>query len=215
MLREEKIHVDRGPLGPYPMIIGVCDLCGRRRMYNTAIVGPPAHCVCQDEADSFEKKEMLLVDRLEPYLAELDYRNPVMVASRYSRELPYYAAGLEMSRDVWVFINLGRLPLGNETPTFLYLIAFPDWHGEKFMKVGIGLIGRLRAHERHGGQVLEAIELPRWQARIAEAMILSDCPSFRPRVPLPQHGSTECMLWDFGKTLRLSRYVKRSAVKAM
>ncbi|MER7500896.1 hypothetical protein AB0L05_02080 [Nonomuraea pusilla] len=163
---------------------------------------------------TFQKREMMLIDRLEPFLAELDYSDVVLIAARGSKTLPYYAVGYDGELDRWTFVSLGRLPLGNETPTFLYLICFPDWHGERFAKVGIGLINRIREHERHGGEVLHMIELPRWHARIAETMILADRPVYRPRTPLPQNGDTECMPWDFGLKLKLDRYLKQAVAKA-
>ncbi|WP_344856141.1 hypothetical protein [Planomonospora alba] len=160
---------------------------------------------------SFQKKEMLLIDKIEPILQELDYENPVMEAARYNNRLPYTGAGIDPELGYWVFINFGRLPLNNDSPSYLYLIEFPDWHGERFIKVGIGLANRIRDHERHGGRLLQSIEAPRWQVRIAEKIILEEWPRFRPTVPLPQSGDTECLIWDVRSKIKLRSYIKSVA----
>ncbi|WP_127938229.1 hypothetical protein [Nonomuraea polychroma] len=149
-----------------------------------------------------------MIDKIEPILLEMDYINPVMQAARGAPSLPYTAAGIDPDSGKWVFIDFGKLPLGNDSPTFLYLIAFPDWHGEQFVKVGIGIFDRVRAHELRGGEVLQKIEVPRWQALIAEKMILNDWPRYRPRVPLPQHGDTECLPWEVANNLAITDYIR-------
>jgi hypothetical protein len=156
---------------------------------------------------SKEKKEMFFIDKLEPLLARLPYVDAVLDAQRGAEDAPYYACGIDPQRGEWIFINLGRLPLGDESPTFIYLIDFPDWHGEAFVKVGIGLAARLRDHERHGGLVLQAIEVPRWQAYAIEQRILEEYPNFRPAMQLPQHGDTECLVREVASQLQLSQYV--------
>jgi hypothetical protein len=206
-LQEERVEVRRDFGDLYPMIIGLCKLCGRRRMYNTAIAGPPAHCPCTLEETNKKRKEMLFIDKLEPILATLPYIDPILDAQRGAEYLPYYACGIDHQHGERVFINLGRLPLGDESPTYIYLIDFPDWHGEAFVKVGIGLFARLRDHERHGGVVLQAIEVPRWQAYAIEKMVLADWPSFYPTTPLPQRGDTECLVHATASQIELSRYV--------
>ncbi|MFI7131287.1 hypothetical protein ACIBQ1_36770 [Nonomuraea sp. NPDC050153] len=206
-LCEERVEVRRDIGDLYPMIIGLCRICGRRRMYNTAIAGPPARCSCTQEEASEKKKEMLFIDKLEPLLATLPYIDPVLDAQRGAKYLPYYACGIDAQHGERVFINLGRLPLGDESPTYIYLIDFPDWHGEAFIKVGIGLAERLRAHERYGGVVLQAIEVPRWQAYAIERRILAEWPSFYPATPLPQNGDTECLVRAIASQIQLSRYV--------
>jgi hypothetical protein len=207
-MHEERVQIRREYGDYYPMIIGTCEACGRRRMYNTAIVGPPAKCFCTHKVMSAQKKEMLLIDKIEPLLADMKYSDPILDAKRGAKNLPYYASGIDPDLGERVFINLGRLPLGDESPTYLYLIDFQDWHGESFVKVGIGLTARLRAHERRGGTVLQAIEIPRWQAYAIERRILKEWPRFRPRTPLPQYGDTECLRREVGEQLRLSHYVR-------
>lgn len=205
---EERVKIRRAVGDYYPVVIGTCEVCGRRRMYNTAIVGPPAKCYCTHRIMSVQKKEMLLIDKIQPIIDGMRYADPVLAARRGAKNLPYYASGIDPDVGERVFINLGQLPLGDDSPTYLYLIDFPDWRGEAFVKVGIGLAQRLRDHERHGGVVLQAIEIPRWQAYAIEQRILQEWPRFHPRTPLPQHGETECLLREVSGQLRLSRYVR-------
>jgi hypothetical protein len=56
--------------------------------------------------------------------------------------------------------------------------------------------------------VLQRIELPRWQAYAIEQRILQEWPAFRPGVPLPQSGDTECLTREVGNQLKLRRYIR-------
>ncbi|MEV6007342.1 hypothetical protein AB0M29_11090 [Streptomyces sp. NPDC051976] len=123
----------------------------------------------------------------------------------------HIAVGRVPRTDRWAFYKLGSFPLGDETPTWVYLIAFPDWCGERFVKIGIGLDQRVRDHETHGGVVLQKVKVPRWQARVIERLVLRQYPRQRPQVPLPQYGDTECLVWETAEKIQLPTLVRMTA----
>ena len=154
---------------------------------------------------SVRKRNMLIIDRLEPLAASM-YRSAILFADM--TPIGYGGIYIEDDSQGHIPFNLGRLPLGEESPTYVYLVAFSDWHGERFIKVGIGLAQRVRNHELQGGKVLQKVLLPRWQAALIERAILREYPKYRPQISLPQQGDTECLDWDAAAQIKLARYVK-------
>ncbi|OEJ22990.1 hypothetical protein AR457_37950 [Streptomyces agglomeratus] len=149
---------------------------------------------------------MLFIDRLEALLPTIPLKDTVLWHMG-----GYGAVGRVPRTDRWTHYRLGSFPLGDETPTWVYLIAFPDWYGERFVKIGIGLDERVRDHETRGGVVLQKVKVPRWQARVIERLVLRQYPRQRPHVPLPQYGDTECLVWEAAERIQLPALVRITA----
>ncbi|MGW3246531.1 hypothetical protein [Streptomyces sp. NPDC001070] len=153
------------------------------------------------------KRQMLAIDQLEVLKGISPLEDPVLWHEPSDGQ--YLAIGFSPAEGIYLHHNFGRLPLGDESPTWVYLIDF-HWHGERFVKIGIGLDQRIRDHELQGGQVLQKVQLPRWQARAIERAVLDAYPRHRPLVPLPQHGDTECLVPSVASQINL-----RSLAKAL
>ncbi|MFF4402476.1 hypothetical protein [Streptomyces sp. NPDC001480] len=159
---------------------------------------------------------MLFIDRLEPLLPAVPLEEVVlwhlpMGSSGAQLGDNYGTVGRAPGSDRWKYHSLGSFPLGDETPTWVYLIAFPDWHGERFVKIGIGLNQRVRTHQNRGGIVLQKVKVPRWQARVVERLVLQQYPRQSPHVPLPQGGDTECLVWEAGSKIQLSALARMTS----
>lgn len=194
---------------PQPVEIRTCDECSRVRAYSWhpyAEVRKRIKCPCGHKRNTPHKQQMHFIDRLEALIDTIPLEDVVLWHAGGST-----AVGRVPRSDRWLFYDLGSFPLGDETPTWVYLIAFPDWCGERFVKIGIGLNQRVRDHELRGGVVLQKVKVPRWQARIIERLVLRQYPRQRPKVPLPQYGDTECLVWEAAKTIRLPELVRMTA----
>ncbi|MER6532136.1 hypothetical protein [Streptomyces sp. NPDC001508] len=194
---------------PEPVEIRTCDECGRVRAYSWhsyAEVRNRIKCPCGHKRNTPHKQQMHFIDRLEALIETIPLKDVVLWHTG-----GHIAVGRMPRTDRWIFYNLGSFPLGDETPTWVYLIAFPDWCGERFVKVGIGLDQRVRDHETHGGVVLQKVKVPRWQARVMERLVLRQYPRQRPQVPLPQYGDTECLVWEAAEKIQLQALVRLTA----
>ncbi|MFF9808289.1 hypothetical protein ACF1G5_24765 [Streptomyces coeruleorubidus] len=193
---------------PTPFEIRTCGECSRVRAWvwhSYAEVRKRIKCPCGHKRNTPQKQQMLFNDRLEVLLPTIPLKDMVLMNQGYS------AVGRVPRTDRWHFYSLGSFPLGDETPTWVYLIAFPDWNGERFVKIGIGLDQRVRDHETRGGLVLQKVQVPRWQARVIERLVLRQYPRQRPRVPLPQFGDTECLVWEAAEKIQLTALVRMTA----
>lgn len=84
-------------------------------------------------------------------------------------------------------------------PGYLYLLRW-NWGGQEFLKVGIGAADgpRIASQTRHGAQVVEVREATLATCREAERAMLNalDAWRFKPSLPLPLAGDTECLSVD-------------------
>ncbi|MET8206235.1 hypothetical protein ABZT51_09345 [Streptomyces sp. NPDC005373] len=194
---------------PQPVEIRTCDECGRVRAYSWhsyAEVRNRIKCPCGHKRNTPQKQQMRFTDRLEALNEAIPLEDVVLWHAG-----GHIAVGRVPRTDRWMFYKLGSFLLGDETPTWVYLIAFPDWCGERFVKIGIGLDQRVRHHETQGGVVLQKVKVPRWQARVIERLVLKQQPRQRPRVPLPQYGDTECLVWEAAEKIQLPALVRMTA----
>ncbi|MGA6158827.1 hypothetical protein ACPEIC_36390 [Stenotrophomonas sp. NPDC087984] len=199
--------------------IRTCNECGRVRAFawhSYAEIRNRIRCPCGHKRNTLQKQQMLFIDRLEALLPAIPLKDAVLwhlPMGSYGSEITdsYGAVGRVPRTYQWVYYDMGRFPLGDDTPTWVYLIAFPNWHGERFVKVGIGLDQRLRDHEAQGGVVLQKVKVPRWQARVIERLVLRQHLRQRPSVPLPQYGDTECLAWEAAAKIKLSALASMTA----
>jgi hypothetical protein len=186
-----------------------CAVCERRRVYPPNYKALHDICPCQNKSMTPNKRAMLFIDQLETVKQETGLKDPVLFAIK--QRSGYGGVGVDPSseRRTLVTFNLGNLPLGDLSPTYVYLLEFPDWHGERFVKVGIGLEPRLRSHYAQGGQLLQKVAVPRRLALAIERAILTRHKRYRPATPLPQSGDTECLVWQSASQINLLKYAGR------
>lgn len=192
-----------------PVDVGTCDECGRVRVFQWhryAEVRNRTRCPCGHKRNTVQKQQMLFIDRLEALTPTIPLEDVI-----FWHAGGHSAIGRMPGTDRWKGYKLGNFALGDETPTWVYLIAFPDWCGERFVKIGIGLDRRIQDHTDQGGVVLQKVKVPRWQARIIERLVLREHPRQRPKVPLPQFGDTECLVWAAADRIRLQALVTMTA----
>jgi len=99
-------------------------------------------------------------------------------------------------------------------PSHLYLIAFTG--PRRFVKVGIGLRGRIQEHKRNGGLVLQVLAARHDPCQKAERRILREHRADLVDVvePHPLAGSHECLRWSVGRELDLADHLRGRDVTA-
>ena len=83
-----------------------------------------------------------------------------------------------------------------------------------YVALGIGLEPRLRSHYARGGQLLQKVIVPRRMARAIERAVLAGHERYRPAIPLPQSGDTECLVWQSATRINLMKYAGRGGPRS-